>query len=61
MVGLKYENYLVIDDRFYRPAEVVKLKGDTLKSKKQLRWVPKVSFEELVCMMVRSDLKTYEQ
>jgi GDPmannose 4,6-dehydratase len=51
-----YEPYVVIDERFVRPAEVDLLIGDPSKAKRLLGWEPKVSFEELVEMMVRADL-----
>lgn len=57
LVGLNYEDYVKIDQRFYRPAEKVKLLGDASKAKKYLNWSPSVSFEELVSMMVLSDIK----
>lgn len=56
-VGLNYQNYLSSDERFFRPAEVHLLKGDYSKGKKILGWEPKVSFKELVQMMVETDLK----
>ncbi|MCX7927855.1 MAG: GDP-mannose 4,6-dehydratase [Candidatus Omnitrophica bacterium] len=56
-VGLKWEDYVVVDDKFYRPAEVFELKGDYSKAKKKLSWQPKVTFEELVRMMVDADLE----
>jgi len=55
-VGLKYEDYVVIDERFYRPAEVELLVGDPAKANKELGWKPEVTFEQLVTMMVESDL-----
>jgi len=51
-----YEPYVVIDERFVRPAEVDLLIGDPSKAKRVLGWEPKVSFEELVEMMVRADI-----
>jgi len=54
--GLNWKDYTVIDKNFYRPAEVNILKGDYSKAKKILKWEPKVKFEELVEMMVESDL-----
>jgi GDPmannose 4,6-dehydratase len=56
-VGLNYEDYVVQDPRFYRPAEVDLLVGDPAKANKTLNWQPKVSFEELVQMMVDADLR----
>ncbi len=56
-VGLKWEDYVVIDPAFIRPAEVDLLIGDPAKAKKMLGWEPKTSFIELVHMMVDSDLE----
>jgi GDPmannose 4,6-dehydratase len=55
-VGLNYADYVVIDERFYRPAEVDLLVGDPAKAKQKLGWQPEVSFEQLVTMMVDADL-----
>jgi GDPmannose 4,6-dehydratase len=55
-VGLDYSNHVVIDERFYRPAEVELLVGDPAKANKELGWKPEVTFEQLVTMMVESDL-----
>jgi len=46
-----------IDKQFFRPAEVTHLVGDPTKARKKLGWTPRVSFEELVHMMVDADLK----
>ncbi len=54
--GLNYRDHVEIDSRYYRPAEVDLLWGDPTKAKTQLGWEPKVSFEELVDMMVDADL-----
>jgi GDPmannose 4,6-dehydratase len=54
--GLHYEPYVVVDPRFYRPAEVDLLIGDPAKAKRVLGWAPTVSFEELVERMVAADL-----
>ena len=56
-VGLNYEDYVVQDPRFYRPAEVDLLISDASKAKTDLGWVAKTSFKDLVEMMVESDLK----
>jgi len=56
-VGLDYHDYVVQDERFYRPAEVDLLIGDPAKAGKVLGWKPETSFEELVRMMVEADLK----
>jgi GDPmannose 4,6-dehydratase len=55
--GVDMEKHLVIDPKFFRPAEVDRLLADSSKAKSKLGWEPKVSFEELVEMMVRSDLE----
>ena len=55
-VGLNYENHVVIDPKFYRPAEVDILLADPAKARKHLNWECEVSFEELVVKMVDSDL-----
>jgi len=55
-VDLDYEKYVVVDPRFYRPAEVDHLIGDPAKAKSKLGWQPKTPFAELVEMMVREDL-----
>lgn len=59
-VGLDWEKYVVVDPKFYRPAEVELLIGDYSKAKKVLNWEPKTSFQELVDMMVDSDMKLVE-
>jgi GDPmannose 4,6-dehydratase len=50
-----------VDPRYFRPAEVETLLGDPSKAKRELGWVPKTSFEDLVKEMVASDLKAAEQ
>jgi GDPmannose 4,6-dehydratase len=56
-VGLDYEQYVIQDERFYRPAEVDVLVADPKKAVNQLQWKPKVKFEELIQLMVDADLK----
>jgi GDPmannose 4,6-dehydratase len=56
-VGLNYEDYVVQDPYFYRPAEVDLLIADPAKARDELGWKPNISFEELVHMMVEADLK----
>lgn len=56
-VGLNWQKYVVKDEKFYRSSEVYELKGDFSKAKRKLGWQPKVSFEELVKMMVEADLQ----
>ena len=60
-VGLDYDDYVVIDERFYRPAEVDLLIGDSSKARQKLGWEPKVSFEELIEMMVKADLAALQE
>ncbi|MCB0343724.1 MAG: GDP-mannose 4,6-dehydratase [Bdellovibrionales bacterium] len=56
-VGLNYEDHVVIDPQFIRPAEVDLLIGDASKAKSELGWVPEVSFKQMVEMMVDADLE----
>lgn len=56
-VGLDYRDYVIQDERFKRPAEVDLLVGDASKAYEMLGWQPETSFEELVQVMVESDLK----
>jgi GDPmannose 4,6-dehydratase len=60
-VGLDYRDHVVQDQRFFRPAEVDLLVADASKAATQLGWEPKVSFQELVRMMVDADLERYER
>ena len=55
-VDLDYEQYVVIDEAFYRPAEVDLLIGTPAKAEKVLGWTPTVGFEDLVTMMVDADV-----
>ena len=55
-VGLSWEDHVVVDERFYRPAEVDLLIGDATKARTTLGWTPRTSFPELVQMMVDADL-----
>ena len=55
-VDLDYKEFVVVDEKFYRPAEVDLLISDPAKAKKQLNWSPSVSFEGLVKMMVDADV-----
>jgi GDPmannose 4,6-dehydratase len=56
-VGLNWQDYVVLDERFMRPAEVDLLVGDSAKARATLDWQPETSFEDLVRMMVEADLK----
>jgi GDPmannose 4,6-dehydratase len=55
-VELDWRKYVVIDPKFFRPAEVDLLLGDASKARKALDWKPQVGFKELVRMMVDADL-----
>jgi GDPmannose 4,6-dehydratase len=55
-LDLNWQDYVVQDPEFYRPAEVDLLVSDPSKVRKQLGWEPEVSFEELIGMMVEADL-----
>jgi GDPmannose 4,6-dehydratase len=56
-VGLRWQDHVVVDERFLRPADVAALVGDASKARRVLGWEPTVSFPELVAMMVESDLR----
>ena len=56
-VGLDYNDHVVIDSKFVRPAEVELLLGDPSKAKRELGWEPTVSFQGLVEMMVDADME----
>jgi GDPmannose 4,6-dehydratase len=60
-VGLDWEEYVVQDPRFMRPAEVDQLIGDSSKARHLLGWEPTVKFEDLVVMMVDADLELLAQ
>ncbi len=55
-VDLNYEDYVVIDEKFFRPAEVEILLGNPAKAKKELGWEPKTNLEQLMHMMVDADM-----
>ena len=56
-LGLDYADFVEIDPRYFRPAEVDLLLGDATKARTRLGWEPRVGFQELVEMMVDSDLE----
>ena len=58
-VGLDYREYVVQDERFFRPAEVDLLVADPSRAKTELGWTPRVDFRQLVEMMVEADLARY--
>jgi len=58
---LDWKEHVVVDEKFYRPADVHVLKGDYSKGKRKLGWEPTIRFDELVKMMVETDLKNGEK
>ena len=56
-VGLNYEDHVVIDPKFFRPAEVDVLQGNAARARTKLGWRPKTSLEELIVMMVDADMR----
>ena len=60
-VGLDWEKYVKHDSRYERPSEVDQLLGDSTKARTVLGWEPKVTFKELVKMMMDADLKLAEK
>jgi GDPmannose 4,6-dehydratase len=59
--GLDYEDHVVVDERFIRPAEVDLLVGDAAKAEAQLGWRPRTKFHQLIEMMVDHDLETLQR
>jgi GDPmannose 4,6-dehydratase len=56
-LGLDYQDYVIQDPHFYRPAEVDLLVANPRKAREKLNWKPKVTLDELVKMMVNADLE----
>jgi GDPmannose 4,6-dehydratase len=56
VAGLEWENFVVVDPAFYRPAEVDLLVGDASRARRELGWAPNIGFWELVTMMVEADV-----
>jgi GDPmannose 4,6-dehydratase len=56
-VGLDWEKYVEIDERYFRPAEVELLIGDASKAENKLGWKPKTKFKELAQLMVDADVE----
>jgi len=59
-VNLNWKDYVIVDPKFVRPAEVELLRGDSTKALKKLGWTPETSFEELIKMMIDADLERIE-
>jgi len=55
-VGLQWEDHVLVDEQFFRPAEVDLLIGDPAKARAKLGWKPEIGFEALIRMMVEADL-----
>jgi len=60
-VGLDYREFVVQDERFFRPAEVDLLVADPTRAHERLGWTPKVSFSQLISMMVDADLERHRK
>ncbi|MFH2001701.1 MAG: GDP-mannose 4,6-dehydratase, partial [Planctomycetota bacterium] len=60
-LDLNYKDYVTVDERFMRPAEVDLLMGDPSKAKEKMGWETKVSFKGLVEMMVDADLERWQK
>jgi GDPmannose 4,6-dehydratase len=58
-VDLDYHDFVVQDERYFRPAEVDLLVADATKARTALGWEPEVSFEQLIAMMVEADLRRH--
>ena len=61
LVDLNHEEYIQTSEKYFRPNEVEYLLGDSTKARTELNWKPKVSFSELVKMMVDNDIKEAEK
>jgi GDPmannose 4,6-dehydratase len=59
-VGLSWEDYVVVNDAFKRPADVATLRADASRARTDLHWEPRVTFENLVTMMVEHDLALWQ-
>ena len=60
-LGLDWQEYVEIDPRYFRPAEVDFLQGDSSKASRVLGWQPKVTFDQLVDRMIAHDLELAKQ
>jgi len=60
VAGLDYRDHVVQDEKFFRPAEVDLLVADPSKAQRVLQWSPRVTFRQLVEMMVQADLARYQ-
>ena len=60
-IGLNWQNYVIIDKEFFRKEEDILMVANIFKIKNKLSWQPKISFEELIKMMVREDIRIVEE
>jgi len=60
-LDLDYRRYVEIDERYFRPTEVDVLLGDSTRARKALGWEPEVSFDQLIDMMIATDLELAEK
>lgn len=58
-IGLDYQDYVVVDEKFYRPEDIQNLKGDSTKIREELKWKPKYTFETMIDEMVYHWLDYY--
>ena len=58
---MNWEDYVESSEKYFRPNEVDYLLGDSSKARKKLNWEPKISFQELVKLMVDHDMKEAER
>ncbi|HZA22524.1 MAG TPA: GDP-mannose 4,6-dehydratase, partial [Dehalococcoidia bacterium] len=57
-VGLDWQDYVEIDPRYFRPTEVDHLAADITKARRQLQWSPRITFYDLVKIMVDADMRS---
>jgi GDPmannose 4,6-dehydratase len=57
MLDMDFENYVKVDERYFRPTEVDILLGDSSKAEKKLGWKPKTNISELARLMIDSDME----
>jgi GDPmannose 4,6-dehydratase len=57
-LALKWEDYVVVDEKYMRPEELDFLKGDSTKARKELGWEPKINFDDMIDEMIKYWLKT---
>lgn len=57
LAGLDYRDFVVMDEQFYRPAEVELLMGDSSKAREKLGWKPRYTFREMIAEMVEADVE----